>query len=152
MRLESWVLEMVLYTFFLLMLREGRLALGRQRTSIFLWGSILWTGIIENAMVILGGYDYFGYANHYHFGGKLIDGYAGYWAWLLFVPLAICLGWFLLSLPAMLISIKQSPTRIGEGRSRPPRRSVCHCMWLSVTSPVPPGLTAYTSPDLPLTT
>jgi hypothetical protein len=107
------VLEVILYTFFILMLREGRLALGREPTSIFLWGSILWTGIIENAMVILGGYDYFGYANHYHFGGKLIDGYAGYWAWLLFVPLAICLGWFLLSLPAMLISIRL----LGEKRS-----------------------------------
>lgn len=106
MRLESWVLDVTLYVFFLLMLREGRLALGRERTSIFLWGSILWTGIIENVMVILGGYDYFAYADHYRFAGKVIDGYAGWFSWVLFVPLAICLGWFLLSLPALLISLR----------------------------------------------
>ncbi len=106
MKLDSWVLEVVLYGFFLLMLREGRLVLGRERTSIFLWGSILWTGIIENAMVILGGYDYFAYADYYSFGGKLIDGYAGWVAWILVVPLAICIGWFLLSLPALIISLR----------------------------------------------
>ena len=69
MRLESWVLDVILWVFFLLMLREARIVLGRERTSIFLWGSILWTGIIENAMVILGGYDYFAYADYYRFGG-----------------------------------------------------------------------------------
>lgn len=106
MKLESWVLEVILYAFFVLMLREGRLVLGRQRTSLFLWGSILWTATIENAMVILGGYDYFAYANHYRFAGKVIEGYAGYVAWILVVPLAICLGWFLLSLPALVISIR----------------------------------------------
>ena len=113
MKLDSWVLDMILYVFFFLMLREGRLALGHERTSIFLWGSILWTGIIENAMVMLGGYDYFAYAGYYRFGGKLIEGYAGWFCWFLFVPLAICLGWFLLSLPALLISIRL----LGEKRS-----------------------------------
>ena len=73
MKLDSWVLDVVLYGFFLLMLREGRLVLGKERTSIFLWGSILWTAIIENAMVILGGYDYFAYAGYYTFGGRTID-------------------------------------------------------------------------------
>ena len=77
MKLDSWVLDVVLWGFFLLMLREGRLVLGKERTSIFLWGSILWTAIIENAMVILGGYDYFAYAGHYTFGGRTIDGYGG---------------------------------------------------------------------------
>jgi hypothetical protein len=113
MRLDSWVLDVVLYVFFLLMLREGRLVLGWKRTSIFLWGSILWTAIIENTMVILGGYDYFAYADYYTFGGKVINGYAGWFSWALFVPLAICLGWFLLSLPALLISIRI----LGEERS-----------------------------------
>ncbi len=113
MRLDSWVLDVILYVFFLLMLREGRLVLGWKRTSIFLWGSILWTAIIENAMVILGGYDYFAYADTYTFGGKVIEGYAGWFSWVLFVPLAICLGWFLLSLPALLISIRL----LGERRS-----------------------------------
>lgn len=113
MKLDSWVLEVVLYGFFLLMLREGRLVLGRERTSIFLWGSILWTAVIENAMVMLGGYDYFAYADYYRFGGRVIEGYAGWLSWVLFVPLAICLGWFLLSLPALLISIRI----LGEGTS-----------------------------------
>jgi uncharacterized membrane protein len=106
MRLESWVLDGVLLVFFLLILREGRIAMGREKTAIFLWGSLLWTGIIENLMVILGGYDYFAYANYYTFGGKLINGYAGWFSWVLFVPLCICLGWFLLSFPAIIISIR----------------------------------------------
>lgn len=106
MRLESWVLDGILFIFFLLILREGRLAIGKEKTSIFLWGSLLWTGIIENLMVILGSYDYFAYANYYSFGGKLINGYAGWVSWVLFVPLCICLGWFLLSFPAMIISIR----------------------------------------------
>jgi hypothetical protein len=113
MRLGSWVLDTVLLVFFLLMLREGRLALGRERTSIFLWGSLLWTGVIENAMVMLGGYDYFAYANQVHFGGRVIQGYGGWVSWILFVPLVICLGWFLLSLPALLVSRRI----IGERRS-----------------------------------
>ena len=106
MRLESWVLDLVLWTFFLLMLREGRLVLGRERTSIFLWGSILWTGTIENLMVMIGSYDYFAYADYYSFGGKVIEGYGGWCAWLLFVPLVVCMGWFLLSMPALVISIR----------------------------------------------
>ena len=106
MKLDSWVLDVVLYVFFLLMLREGRLVLGKGRTSIFLWGSILWTAIIENAMVILGGYDYFAYSGYYTIGGRTIAEYGGWFSWALFVPLAICLGWFLLSLPALLISIR----------------------------------------------
>ena len=52
MKLDSWVLEVILCLFFLLMLREGRLTLGRERTSIFLWGSILWTGIIDLRSVV----------------------------------------------------------------------------------------------------
>ena len=83
MKLESWVLDVVLYGFFLLMLREGRLVLGKERTSIFLWGSILWTAIIENVMVILGGYDYFAYAGYYSFGGRTIEGYGGWFSWAL---------------------------------------------------------------------
>lgn len=106
MKLESWVLDVVLWVFFLLMLREGRLVLGKERTSIFLWGSILWTAIIENVMVILGGYDYFAYAGYYSFGGRTIEGYGGWFSWAMYVPLAICLGWFLLSLPALLMSIR----------------------------------------------
>jgi hypothetical protein len=106
MKLDSWVLDVVLCVFFLLMLREGRLVLGKERTSIFLWGSILWTAIIENVMVILGGYDYFAYAGYYTFGGRTIDGYGGWFSWALYVPLAICLGWFLLSLPVLLMSIR----------------------------------------------
>ncbi len=106
MRLESWVLDGVLLFFFLLILREGRIVMGREKTSIFLWGSLLWTGIIENLMVMLGSYDYFAYANYYTFGGKLINGYAGWSSWVLFVPLCICLGWFLLSFPALVISTR----------------------------------------------
>ncbi|MEW6439782.1 MAG: carotenoid biosynthesis protein [bacterium] len=104
MQFDSWVLDSILYLFFFLVLREGRVVLGREKASLFLWGSILWTGVIENLMVILGGYDYFAYASHYRFGGQVIEGYAGWFAFLLFVPLCICLGWFLLSLPAFVIA------------------------------------------------
>ncbi len=134
MKLDSWVLELVLYGFFLLMLREGRLVLGRERTSIFLWGSILWTGIIENAMVILGGYDYFAYADYYSFGGKLIDGYAGWVAWILVVPLAICIGWFLLSLPALIISLRI----LGDRRSIWLKAAFAGLMLVSFDMPLDP--------------
>ena len=106
MRLESWVLEGVLFIFFLLIYRESRLIIGKEKASIFLIGSLFWTGIIENLMVMLGGYDYFAYANYYTFNEKLINGYAGWCFWVLFVPLCICLGWFLFSFPALIISIR----------------------------------------------
>ena len=104
MRLESYVLEIELFIFFVLILREARIVFGRERANIFLWGSILWTGIIENLMVILGGYDYFAYADYYRFSGQVIKGYGGWFAILGVVPLCICLGWFLLSVPAFVIS------------------------------------------------
>jgi uncharacterized membrane protein len=106
MRFESWVLDGILFVFFLLILREARISIGREKASIFLWGSLLWTGIIENLMVIMGAYDYFAYADYYAFGGKLINGYSGWISWVLFVPLCISLGWFLLSFPALIISIR----------------------------------------------
>jgi hypothetical protein len=113
MHLESWVLELILTIFFFIMLWETRVVLGRERTSIFLWGSIIWTGIIENVMVMLGAYDYYAYANYYSFGGKLIEGYPGFVLYVAFVPLCICLGWFLLSMPALIFSMRL----FGEKRS-----------------------------------
>ena len=104
MRIESWQYDLVFFFFAFLMLREGRKIYGRQEASIFLWGSLLWTGIIENVNTILGAYDYFAYANYYSFGGKLIQGYGGWISWIVFVPAAACIGWFLLSLPAFMIS------------------------------------------------
>ena len=78
MKIDSWVLEMLLLIFFVLIYRESRIVLGKERANIFLWGSIIWTGIIENVGVSIGGYDYFGYADSYSFGGRIIEGYAGY--------------------------------------------------------------------------
>jgi hypothetical protein len=104
MRIESWQYDLVFFVFSFLMLREGRKIYGRQQASIFLWGSLLWTGIIENVNTMLGAYDYFAYANYYSFGGQWIQGYGGWVSWILFVPLAACLGWFLLSFPAFMIS------------------------------------------------
>ncbi len=106
MHIESWVFELLSIPVFLLVLREARIIYGREKASIFLWGSILWTATIENMNVIVGGYDYFAYANYYSFGSKLIEGYGGYTAWILFVPLVVCVGWFILSFPAFLISIR----------------------------------------------
>lgn len=104
MTFDSRVLDAVLFIFFFLILREARLIFGRERTSIFLWGSILFSGTAENLFVILGGYDYYAYTNSYSFGGKLVQGYPGYVAWVGVVPLCICLGWFVISLPAFVIS------------------------------------------------
>jgi uncharacterized membrane protein len=104
MRIESWQYDLVFLLIGYLMLVEGRKIYGRQEASIFLWGSLLWTGIIENINTMTGYYDYFAYANYYGWGGKLIDGYGGWVAWILFVPLAACIGWFLLSFPAFMIS------------------------------------------------
>jgi len=106
MRIESWVMELFFLPLVYLVMRDARLVYGRERASIFFWGSILWTGTIENLAVMMGAYDYFAYSNYYSFGGKLIEGYGGWVAWILFVPVSICLGWFFLSYPAMMISIR----------------------------------------------
>ena len=106
MRYESWFFEGINFVFFFLIYWQSRKALGKERANIFLWGSIGWTGVIENIMVILGGYDYFGYANYYSFGGKVIEGYAGFAFWVFVVPLCICLGWFILSMPAFVTSVR----------------------------------------------
>lgn len=111
MRIESWQHDIVFFFFAALILREGRRIYGRHQANIFLWGSLLWTGIIENVNVALGAYDSFAYANHYSFGGTLIEGYGGWFSWILFVPLAACLGWFLLSFPALLIANELVPNR-----------------------------------------
>lgn len=113
MHIESWVFELVFFSIFLLILREARIIYGREVTSIFLWGSILWTGTIENLNVIMGGYDYFAYADYYTVADRVISGYGGFVAWVLFVPLTICLGWFVLSFPAFIISLHF----LGENRS-----------------------------------
>lgn len=73
MRIESWQYDVVFFFFAALILREGRRIYGRHQANIFLWGSLLWTGIIENGNVALGAYDYFAYANSYSFGGKTIE-------------------------------------------------------------------------------
>ena len=91
MRIESWQYDLVFFFFAILMLMEGRKIYGRQGASIFLWGSLLWTGIIENVNTMLGAYDYFAYANYYSFGGKLIQGYGGWISWIVFVP-SPCFG------------------------------------------------------------
>ncbi|MEW6443928.1 MAG: carotenoid biosynthesis protein [bacterium] len=106
MRLDSWVMELFFLPLVYLVMREARIVYGRERASIFFWGSILWTGTIENLAVMLGAYDYFAYANYYSFGGRVIQGYGGWVAWILFVPVSICLGWFFLSFPALMVSIR----------------------------------------------
>jgi uncharacterized membrane protein len=104
LRIESWIFDLIFGIFFILILWEARKMLGREKTSLFLWGSILWTLTVENIMVALGNYDYFSYANYYTFGGKLIDGYPGWVCFVVFVPLNISLGWFLLSFPAFVMA------------------------------------------------
>ena len=113
MRIESWVLELFFLPLVFLVLREARVVYGREQASIFLWGSLLWTGVIENLAVVIGAYDYFAYANYYSIGGKVIEGYGGWVSWVLFVPLFVCLGWFFLSFPALMISIRL----LGEKRN-----------------------------------
>jgi hypothetical protein len=113
MRIESWVLELFFLPLVYLVLREARIVYGREQASIFLWGSLLWTGVIENLAVVMGAYDYFAYANYYRIGGKVIEGYGGWVSWVLFVPLFVCLGWFFLSFPALMISIRL----LGEKRN-----------------------------------
>jgi hypothetical protein len=104
LRIESWMYDIIFMIFFLLVLWEGRKLLGREKTSLFLWGSLLWTFTVENLMVINGAYDYYAYANYYTVGGKLITGFSGWSCSVLFVPLSISVGWFLLSFPAFVIS------------------------------------------------
>jgi len=101
--------EILFYSFFLLVLWQGRKILGRERTSLFLWGSLLWTLTVENMMVVNGAYDYFAYADYYCAGGSLIAGFSGWACMVLFVPLSISLGWFIFSLPAFIIADRLLP-------------------------------------------
>ena len=111
LRIESWIYDIIFYVFFLLILWEGRNLIGKEKTGLFLWGSLIWTLAVENAMVVTGAYDYFSYANYYSLGGKLITGYPGWTCYVLFVPLSISLGWFLLSFPAFIISDRLLPDK-----------------------------------------
>ncbi len=109
LRIESWMAEILFYGFFILVLWQGRKVLGRERTSLFLWGSLLWTLTVENLMVLNGAYDYFAYADYYCAGGSLIGGFSGWACMVLFVPLSISLGWFIFSLPAFIIADRLLP-------------------------------------------
>ena len=104
MRFESYVIEIEFIVFFILVLRTARVIFGREQTSLFLWGSIIWTGAIENICVMTGCYDYFAYVNHYSFAGRLLNGYGGWFSYIFVVPTWVCLGWFALSVPAFVIS------------------------------------------------
>lgn len=106
LRIESWMFEIVLYLFFALILWSGRKVLGREKTSLFLWGSLLWTLTVENIMVIKGAYDYFAYADYYCWADKLIPGFSGWACMVLFVPLSISLGWFIFGLPAQALRLQ----------------------------------------------
>lgn len=105
MQIDSWIFELTFVVFFILMLREAFIVMGRDKALIFLWGSLLWTGTIENLNVVVAGYDYYAYVDYYAIGDHLLKGYSGYTSWMLFVPLVISLGWFILSVPALVISI-----------------------------------------------
>ena len=104
MRLESWFFDAIFWSSALFIIYQGRRVLGRERLSIFLWGSILWTASIENAAIMCGLYDYYGYSNYYSFAGRVIEGYDGWVSTVLFVPLSVCMAWFLISLPALIFS------------------------------------------------
>jgi uncharacterized membrane protein len=70
---------------------------GRRITELLLLGAILYTVIIENFIVLNGGYDYYGYANSSsHFLGYLI--------WLGVVPLWIILGWFIMTSTSYILT------------------------------------------------
>ena len=109
LRVESWLFEIVLYLYFFLILWIGRKILGKEKTMLFFWGSIIWTMIVENIFVIRGAYDYFAYANYYCFGDKLIAGFNGWASTILFVPLSISLGWFTFGFPAFIMSDRLLP-------------------------------------------
>ena len=40
LRIESWMFEIVLYLFFILVFWAGTKIIGREKTSLFLWGSL----------------------------------------------------------------------------------------------------------------
>lgn len=109
LRLETWMFEILFYGFFLLVLWEGRKILGWQKTSLFLWGSLLWTLTVENLMVVNGAYDYFAYVDYYSAGGQAIKGFNGWACTVLFVPLSVSLGWFIFSLPSFIIADRLLP-------------------------------------------
>ncbi len=109
LRIESWMFEIVLYLLFILVFWAGTKIIGREKTSLFLWGSLIWTLTVENAMVMIGAYDYFAYANYYCWAGTSIPGFSGWSCMVFLVPLSISIGWFIFGLSAFIISDRLLP-------------------------------------------
>jgi hypothetical protein len=101
--------EIVNYLLIALVYWSGTKILGRERTNIFLFGSLIWTLVLENLFVMTGSYDYLAYANYYCWNGKLITGYSGWAVMVFFVPLIVGLGWCTVALPAFIISDRLLP-------------------------------------------
>ena len=127
LRIESWMFETMMVAFTFLFIWQGRKLLGREKTSIFLWGSLIYTGLVENLMVINGAYDYFAYANYYGTAGKVIPGFSGWAFMMLFVPVSVSLGWFVFSFPAFIMA-----DRLLSGRNIWLKASVAAVMLVSL--------------------
>lgn len=98
------IVELAFYCLFGVTLYAGSIRYGRRATELLLLGSILYTVVIENFIVLNGGYDYFAYANsNSHF--------LGYLAWLGVVPLWIILGWFIMTTTSYIFTDAILPGR-----------------------------------------
>lgn len=104
MHIQPWVLEIAFCAFFPVVLGCGFAVIGKERTLIFLLGTFLWTGVIENLFVMIGGYDYSAYTNFRSIDSPAIEGGSDWFLKLPFVPAAIALAWFVITLSALIIA------------------------------------------------
>jgi uncharacterized membrane protein len=101
-------IEVAFYMLFAVSLYASTMRFGRQTTLLLLGGATIWTIIIENFIVLNGGYDYYAYAS---------GSFPGYMVWVGVVPLWIILGWFVMTTCSYIITDTLLPGKNPLARS-----------------------------------
>lgn len=96
------IVEIVFYCLFAVAVYAASLRFGRPVTGLLLVGSMIYTIVIENFIVLNGGYDYFVYAK---------PNFLGYMVWAGVVPLWIILGWFIMTTTSYILADTVFPGR-----------------------------------------
>lgn len=101
-------IEIAFYLLFAISLYAGTKRFGRQTIELLLVGATIWTVIIENFIVLNGGYDYYAYST---------GSFPGYMVWVGVVPLWIILGWFVMTTASYIVTDTLLPGRSPLTRS-----------------------------------
>ena len=101
-------IEVGFYVLFAISLYASSKRFGMQTTQLLLVGATIWTIIIENFIVLNGGYDYYAYST---------GSFPGYMVWVGVVPLWIILGWFVMTICSYILTDTLLPGRSPLTRS-----------------------------------